>query len=609
MKKLYKGVAAVLISAALITPLFGEGAATNQLSVTSIPDTQVKTTAREEVIYANLMADGKIKEIYAVNILEIPQAGIVTDYGHFTSLKNLTNTEEITLSNDQVVAKASEGRFYYQGTLKEQLLPWRFKIDYYLDGKKIDPSELAGQEGSLEIKVESNGNSAVDQSFFDNYLLQVAITLDASSSSNIKAEGGTIANAGENKLITYTVMPGNNGSLSVKADVIDFSMKGIEISAVPFSMMIDAPDTGDMTDNMSTLSEAIAALNDGIGKLEKGAAELNQGASELAEGSKAFNDGLVAIKGSSQQLIEGSSEVKNALNTIAASLQRPSGGMDLSALAQLPEGLSQLAAGLDGISHGLTQLKENYAKAYAALNSAILELPNSNISQQELTALYMANPGKKDMIDQLVAFYSAGQRIKGTYEAVNPAFAAVEGSLTEIIASNNTIAASLTTISTQIGAAMAGQQGLDQMSQLTEGLSKLSANYNGLHEGFIAYTGGVNQLAENYSQLNAGVIGTAGGTAEIHGGINQLHSGSKELSNGVKNMPQEIEKEIDKMLSQYDKSDFTPVSFVSDKNDGTKAVQFVIRAEAVEKVKVEEAPKQEAEKDNFWTRFLKLFRR
>ncbi len=609
MKKLYKGLAAVLISAALITPLFGEGTASNQLTTTNIPDTLVKTNAREEVIYANLMADGEIKEVYAVNILEIPQSGVITDYGSFTSLKNLTNTEGITSSNDQVSAKASKGRFYYQGTLKTQLLPWSFKIEYYLDGKKTAPSELAGQEGSLEIKLESKANSTVDPSFFDNYLLQVAMTLDASDSSNIKAEGGTIANAGENKLITYTVMPGNNGVLSLKADVTDFSMKEIQISAVPFSMLIDTPDTGDMTDNIMTLSEAIIALNEGVGKLEKGAAELKGGASELAQGSNQFNTGIVGIKGSSNQLVEGSKEVREALNNIAASLKQPSEGADFSSLAQLPEGLSQLASGLDAISLGLTELKGGFSKAYTALNTAILELPDSSISQQELTALYMSNPDKKSLIDELVAFYSAGQKIKGTYEAVNPAFEAVEGSLTEIIASNNTIGASLTNIATELQVAMAGDGGLDQMAQLSAGLSSLATNYNGLHEGLVAYTGGVEQLADSYSSLNAGVAGLATGTAEIHGGIAELHAGTKELSNGVKDMPQQIETEIDKMLSQYNKSDFKPVSFVSSKNEATNAVQFVIRTEAIEKPKPVEADKPEGEKDNIWTRFLKLFRR
>lgn len=516
MKKYNRYIVMVLMVAVLLTPLLGEGAASSRGSVTTTAGPEIAVSGREEVIYANLKANGEIKEVYAVNILDVPRAGTVTDYGSYEIVKNLTNTESITKSNDKLTVNAPAGRFYYQGTMKSSELPWRVKISYHLDGKEIKPSELAGKKGFLEINLSTIQNTDVDPSFYENYLLQISISLDASRSNNIKAKGGTMANAGKNKLITYTMLPGKGGEIAVSADVTDFEMSGIELSAIPFSMGIETPDTSDMTDNLMSLADAIKELNDGVRKLEKGSLELKKGAEDLEKGSAQFNYGISTLNSSSKELIEGSKQIKEALKSIAASLQGSTGESDFSALAQLPDGLAKLAVGLDEISVGLTELKQGFAMAYATLNATILEIPDYLITQQELAALYLANPEKKASIDKLVEFYAVGQKIKGTYMAVSPAFAAVETTLEKVIASNHTISGSLTAISEQVGAAMTGGNGLNQVGQLTSGLSMLSANYEGLHEGWIAYTGGISELASSYAALNMGFSGIADGNYELH---------------------------------------------------------------------------------------------
>ena len=608
MKRYYRYIVMVLMVAVLLTPLFGEGAASSQGAVTTTAAPAIDAAGREEVIYANLKANGDVDEVYVVNILDIPMAGAITDYGSYDLVKNLTNTEAIAKSNDKITVNVPAGRFYYQGTLKNNELPWRVKVSYNLDGKEIKPSELAGKNGFLEIKLSTSQNTTIDPSFYENYLLQISVSLDASKSSNIETKGGTIANAGKNKLITYTMMPGKGGDIAISADVTDFEISGFELSAVPFSMGIETPDTSDMTADMMSLADAINALNDGVRKLERGSLELKKGTGELEMGSAQFNNGIGSLNSSSKELIEGSKQIKEALRSIAASLQGSTGESDFSALAQLPEGLSKLAAGLDEISVGLTELKQGFAMAFSTLNATILEIPDYSITQQELAALYIANPDKKASIDKLVEFYSVGQKIKGTYEAVSPAFAAVETTLDKVIVSNHTISGSLSAIAMQVGDAMAGGNGLDQVGQLTSGLSMLSANYDGLHDGWIAYTGGVSELASSYSSMHLGLSGIAGGNSQLHGGISDLYTGTTELYNGVKDMPNQIESEIYKMMSQYDKSDFKPVSFVSSQNEGTKAVQFVIRTEGIAKLKEQEEAKVKSEKSNIWTRFLDLFR-
>jgi len=69
-----------------------------------------------------------------------------------------------------------------------------------------------------------------------------------------------------------------------------------------------------------------------------------------------------------------------------------------------------------------------------------------------------------------------------------------------------------------------------------------------------------------------------------------------------------MQEEIDEMISQYDKSDFDPVSFVSEENDEiTNSVQFVIQTDSIQPEEDTEEAEEEEENEGFWDRLLNLF--
>lgn len=72
-------------------------------------------------------------------------------------------------------------------------------------------------------------------------------------------------------------------------------------------------------------------------------------------------------------------------------------------------------------------------------------------------------------------------------------------------------------------------------------------------------------------------------------------------------LPDTIKAEINKMAKQYDKSDFVPVSFVSDKNTGATTVQFVIKTASIEFPEVLQHDVTIPVKMTFWQKLLKLF--
>lgn len=475
MKKIFKipFIAVLLIITLLFSsaglPLLAEE---NKTEPVNSPSGQV--SSKEEVIYCSLDNSGKLKNIYVVNILNVTIPGVVYDYGSYASLKNLTDTGELVSENGKVKINAPEGRFYYQGNLENGNLPWSVDISYYIDGVKKDPKNLAGTDGHIKIEINTKKNNGIDSGFFENYLLQVSVQLNTERFSNIDAAGATMANAGANKMVNFTVLPGVEGNLSIEADVTDFEMGSIEFSAIPFSMQIEMPDMSEFSDEFSALANAIAQLNTGVEALAKGLAEISGGAAAITYGSSEFKNGLAALDSKSDEIIQASSMIMDTLN-------------NLSAMMSIPEA-----------------------------------------------------------------------------QAANP--------------------------------------------QLAYALTELTKNYNGFHMGLEGYTQGVSQLASSYPGIHAGIEGLAGGVNKVSEGAKELSSGTDTLYENTKDLPQKIDAYSKDLLSDYDKSDYEPVSFISSENRDVTSVQFVMRTEKIEKEEARPAQTTEKEPETFWTRLLDLFR-
>ena len=143
----------------------------NTLSVFAAAD----NTEKDENIYVNLNQDGSVAGIYVVNEFELKEASRIVDYGTYDEVRNLTTDSEIAISGNELSVDAPKGKFYYQGNLATKEMPWLISIQYYLDGEEIEAEDLAGKSGELKIVIGIKENTAVDNGFFDNYLVQATV--------------------------------------------------------------------------------------------------------------------------------------------------------------------------------------------------------------------------------------------------------------------------------------------------------------------------------------------------------------------------------------------------------------------------------------------------
>ena len=238
----------------------------------ALPAWAADLPSKDENVYVNLNQDGSVSGIYVVNEYMLDTAAQLLDYGNYSSVKNLTSQAPITLDGDQVSVEATEGKFYYQGDLKDAKLPWKISISYTLDGKEIAPKDLAGKSGKLSIHLSVKDNPDSDDSFFDNYLVQGTVTLNTDQCVNIKAEGATQANVGKERQLLYNIMAGQEKDYTITADVTDFEMDAISFQAVPMSFDIDsdALDTQDLTEKTGEIKNAAGEFDDGASQLDEG---------------------------------------------------------------------------------------------------------------------------------------------------------------------------------------------------------------------------------------------------------------------------------------------------------------------------------------------------
>ena len=315
----------------------------------------------EEVIYGRLDNRGRPRSAYAVVELSVAAPGKISHHGQYTEVENLTDTSPIEYSNGTVTLEAERaGLYYYQGKLRKALMPWDIEITYKLDGKELDPDDLSGASGELEVDIHTSINSGFDPYFADNYMLQISVTLDSELCEDISARNGTVASAGSSKNITFVVLPGSEGDVGFSAKVRDFSMGGFTIAGVLYnqeSMM------GGMGEDIDGITSGISQLTGAISTLAGAAGQLRDGAGELSE-----NGGTLS---------EASGQIYEALSQIAEGLEgfdMSEMGEGLEQLGQLPDAFFQLGDGLNQIGEGIDQLLVGYQGIATGLKEALTQM-------------------------------------------------------------------------------------------------------------------------------------------------------------------------------------------------------------------------------------------
>lgn len=264
---------------------------------------------KEEVAYINLENDGSVEHVYVVNIMELNAGQSFTDYGNYSSVRNMVSNDQISISNGVVTGSVSNDlKLFYEGDFGTADIPWDISIAYYLNGNAISADDIAGKSGYLAMYIDIVPNPYVDSYFYKNYALQITATLDSKKCMDISANGATIANVGANKQLTFTQMPNKESHIVISSNVVDFSMPAMTINGIHLSMDFDA-DIDDTKKDMQDLEDGIVDLDDGLTEVQEGINKLMNGQMALESGALTLSNGAGQLIGATTQIQDGASEL------------------------------------------------------------------------------------------------------------------------------------------------------------------------------------------------------------------------------------------------------------------------------------------------------------
>ena len=580
-------------------------------------------SSKEEVVYVNLTSGGSVKEMYAVNIFDDKN---ITDYGDYLSVELLNTTDNINQNGDEITFSSSADRVYYKGKMKSTIMPWNISIKYYVDGKEYAPEEAAGKSGKMEIYFKVSKNEAYDGSFYDAYALQASFILDTEIAKNITAADATLANVGNKKQLTYTILPGEGIDTVITADVTDFEMDAVSINGIPLNMNIQVKDeelmnkVDELLGGIEDIDNGADELNSGVNRLsdatrddlQPGVNQLNDGMKDLNDGVLKIQDGLDELNSKSYELTSGSAQVLSALNTINSQLNSQ----------EQKDSISQLVSGSAGIKDGITNLTGKLGELQAGVSYAKFMdvLAAEGLSDEAISQLELSNTQIASMLE------SSNPVAAGTILKNNQVIEGLKSGINQYLTTVNTNITALyqgaQSINTEYAKLDAGIRSLAvSVQQLADGVNQLVSEYGKLDKGVNEYTEGVAKVIAGYSQIVTGTSDLLSGSgelrdgtaelvnsiAELYDGTSQLKDGTGEMRDETDGMDTQITDKIDEMVNGITGGNYELVSFVSEKNTNVKAVQFVIQTESVQIKEADEATPVVEEKLNFWQKVLKLF--
>ena len=311
---------------------------------------------KEETVYVNAKASGKTDKVTVSNWLKNSGSvsGNLEDESTLSDIKNVKGDEKYTSDGDKLTWATDGEDIYYQGTTDKKL-PVSVKLNYYLDGKQMKPSELKGKSGHLKITVDYKNNEkqnvsldGKDTEVYTPFVMMTGMILPNETFSNVTIDNGKIISDGNKNIVVGFGMPGLKDSLnlsseesdkvtipeslSIEADVTDFTMSSTY--TVALSDLLDDVDmdsivnVDDLQNALDDLEDAALQLVSGSDTLADGAGTLADGVNSYTEGVDTLNAGIQKYLGSNGELNGSVTEYVNGVNKVVKGVQDYTSGVN-----------------------------------------------------------------------------------------------------------------------------------------------------------------------------------------------------------------------------------------------------------------------------------------
>lgn len=422
LRRLRNRICSVLVTAALVSL---------QIAPTHAY-ADVATADKSETVHVQTDAAGEVLSITVDETLANSSgASTLDDYSTLQDIVPDDDEQSFTSSGDNRLTWTTNGKqVSYKGTSSD-MPPVDVKVSYVLDGKKVQPSDLAGASGQLVLRIDysissqwRSGAATSGASAETPFLCMTVVMLDSDVFSNVQVTNGKVIEDKGGMAVIGFALPGMQDSLGLRD--ID---AGLDLE-LPEHMEITAEVSDYVLDPIYTIvtPELFSELD---------SSDVDLGIDDLDEGTDALEDAMV-------ELIDGSGSLSSALRQLAeGSGSLGSGAHALQeALGMLPVGLTALSSGAHALSDGLTVaqepaalLSDGAASISNAAQSAIGTSKDAQGSVKEAqVALAALHSSLNNILEAAVIFDGARTAAQDAHDAASHAaevLAQFDGELAE----------------------------------------------------------------------------------------------------------------------------------------------------------------------------------
>lgn len=588
-------------------------------------------TYKDESVYVNADASGKVKKTTVTEWLKNTEKGSVDDETVLEDVENVKGNEKYKEGSDDSIVWESKGKdIYYQGTTDEEL-PVNMSITYKLDGKEISPKDLAGKSGKLEMTInyENKFKQNVDvdgqqTEMYTPFTLATAMMLPTDEYTNVTIDNGKIVSDGDKNIVVGVAFPGLSEDLGLDSSNLDVDIpSSVTITADVTDVSVGATYTMASANLLDSIGlddvDSFDDLDDSINKLEDATNQLVDGSKELAEGTNTLNGKSGELISGVDKLADGVTAYTDGVAGVADGANAINSNMALvkNGVSAAVEGTGKLATGVSGVQSGLNTVASGINTAIDNLNksgenikglanqTALTDKEKQQIVSNVSAGLDQAGLSKeqKDAVDTAIASavnaasdetnkkvaYAANEYSEGMSGAASQ-LSAASSALTTVDPANPTatvaggvaaVSAGIDELQTKLGTGTADQPGL------TTGVEALASGVSQLADG-------ANELNQKSSTLNSGMSTLKNGGEQLVSGVGVLASGADTLASGIAEYKSEaIDKladafggDISKVTSRIDAMKELSVnykSYAGIKDGMNGSTKFIIETEAVSK--------------------------
>ena len=383
-------------------------------------------------------------------------------------------------------------------------LPLEVEVQYFLDDNRVEPGDVVGADGKLEVRYTVRNVTSTQQevTFTDGSGGEVTKTVDVpipmvgslstvapSNFTDVQSDQANIAGDGKGgtKLsFTMTLFPplgSDTAEFGYTANISDGVVPRADISALPvnplasptFKTAADSYQGGastgeELADGATQIDTNLLKLRDGAGDLLAGLIQLRDGSSELEAGLSGK-----AAPGS-RELADGAGQLDDGLGQINSGARRLADGT-----GELLAGTGDLTAGTDKLNDGAGQLADGAKRLSDGTGDAYT-------GSKKLTSGLKLISGGLDTLAGTEGLPAAQSGIKQ-----------LQAGMDQIIA---------------------GFGDATQPTSLIGGLTALEAGLASAQTGSAQLAGGPQLLRGDGSASTPGIVGAKGGVDQVQAGLN-----------------------------------------------------------------------------------------